>query len=123
MQIISFYGYSDDCLEVAGHKSDSAGVEVATIRDEISCHNCVGSVALISESEGGLRVTAIYAPNDIADTWCIGVSPLAENTPIPKWQFNYTLQLSRKSAYSARLEIQCPDDAKLIREEFDSEAE
>lgn len=98
MKQFRFYGHSDDNLEIAG-----------AIREEIPCSDGVASVVLRS-SEGALRVSGFYAPNDEADTWCIGISPVDENVDIPAWGTTYSLH---KKGYSAELTIECPDDTVL----------
>lgn len=99
MKIYRFYGYSDDNLEISGAE-----------RQEKPASGCVASVILRSPTEGSLIVTGVYAPNDIADTWCIGVSPIKEGTPIPDWKISFALH---RKGHSAEMTVECPDDVVL----------
>lgn len=99
MKDFKFYGYSDDNLEVEG-----------AIREEIPAEDCIASCELKS-SEGALRVTGVYAPNNFAGTWCIGISPIDEDVDIPQWETRFALH---EKGYSAELTITVPDDTVMV---------
>jgi hypothetical protein len=100
------YGYSDDLVESEGITGCN---EFSAWSDkEIAAHFHVLS------SEGKLEIIALYN-----NCWGFAVLQVDEEHPLPEWPIFITQsQNSLHEAgphYSTLLEINCPDDAKLVR--------
>lgn len=85
-----FYGSSDDNVEVEGIKG----------ADEFSGDDMW---FLVSGTGGQMRVHVAY---NAGGCWSVAVAPADEDIPIPTWPMRFTAK-----GYTARLEIECPDDA------------
>lgn len=93
---LKFYGASDDLLECEG-----------AITEEIGCYNEPGIYHLKS-AKGELQVVGYYLDSGL---WSIGISQVAENTPLPAWPVTYVMH---ERAYSAQFTITVPDDTILV---------
>jgi hypothetical protein len=96
---LKFYGASDDLLECEG-----------AIREEIGCYNKPGIYHLKS-AEGEMQVVGYYLDSGL---WSIGISQVAEDTPLPAWPVIYTMH---ERGYSVQLSIVVPDDTCLVLSE------
>ena len=110
---LSFEGHSDDTFGYYGDISD----------DHDNCANgrpIVFKVLAKGEIEPGLfapvglYVVGKYAGNDLPDSmpgcWMVGVVPLGEDIPLPKWPMRFT---DGESGYSPALVIDAPDDVTV----------
>lgn len=93
---LTFYGASDDLLECEG-----------AIREEIGCYNKPGIYHLKS-AEGELQVVGYYLDSGM---WSVGISQIAEDTPLPAWPVTYSMY---EHGYSVQLTIVVPDDTSLV---------
>ena len=98
---LHFYGASDDLLECEG-----------AIREEIGCYNSPGIYHLKS-AEGEMQVVGYYLDSGL---WSIGISQVAEDTPLPAWPVTYAMH---ERGYSVQRTITVPDDAILVLSEED----
>ena len=73
---LHFYGASDDLLECGG-----------AIREEIGCYNSPG-IYHIKSAEGEMQVVGYYLDSGL---WSIGISQVAEDTPLPAWPVTYAM--------------------------------
>ena len=102
---LSFYGHSDDLLEIDG-----------TIKgepNEVGCYDDTAAVSIRTEDEG-LIITATYAPRatDVG-CWSLGVSPLDELVAIPAWPITWKLA---DNGYSAVLTLMAPLGARVAQQ-------
>jgi hypothetical protein len=97
VRTLKFYGASDDLFEIKG----TSGAEP----DEIGAYDQPRTVK-VANDHGGLFVTALYAPNNTAACWMIGISQLDEDMPLPDWPMRWSSE-----GYSTVLEIDAPDSA------------
>ncbi|MGK0703710.1 hypothetical protein ACSFCW_09505 [Yokenella regensburgei] len=93
---LKFYGASDDLLECEG-----------AIREEIGCYDKPGIYHLKS-AEGEMQVVGYYLDSGL---WSIGISQVAEDTPLPAWPVIYAMH---ERGYSVQLSIVVPDDTCLV---------
>jgi hypothetical protein len=102
------YGYSDDLVE-------SEGIEGCDEFNAYSSSDIVARFHVIS-AEGQLEVNAIYGKNGC---WGFAVLQVDEDVPLPTWPIFVTQATNSLNEngpqYSTLLEINCPDDAKLVR--------
>ena len=96
---LKFYGASDDLFECEG-----------AIREEIGCYNRPGIYHLKS-AEGEMQVVGYYLDSGM---WCIGVSQVGEDIPLPAWPVAYTMH---ERGYSAQMVITVPNDTALVMPE------
>jgi hypothetical protein len=96
---ITFYGSSDDLIEVEG--------------DAPGCDEYSGEKAIFVVS--GLRVTVEYLP---AGVWGIAVAQVAEGmgTAAENMRLSIEPRMDGDPGYSMRLELEVPDDASVVRE-------
>ena len=102
MRTVSFYGASDDLIEVDG----IPGADEFAALDQ-SPEGMAGSFVV----GGKIRVRAYY---DQRGVWGFSVSQVTDAVPLPDWP----IRISQQSDcdYSTRVEIDCPDDATVIQE-------
>lgn len=104
---VTFYGSSDDLIEVAGI-SGAAEFYAGSPDKDIAA-----SFEVKAPNGDGLRVHAIY---DDKGVWSFAVAQLDDSVELPSWPVEIQAW-SRHSLndYSTMLVIGCPDDAVLRR--------
>lgn len=97
---ITFYGASDDCVEV----------ESTAFTDEFNVYDDIWSGTLKS-ADGALRVCVgfDYTRNGC---WFVGVAPAGEDQPIPDWPISITQHPEVEN--SPLLTVEAPDDTTLV---------
>ena len=104
MRTAIFYGASDDLIEVEGVK----GADEFTAAFDGPA-GLAGSFVL----GGKIRIRAFY---DHHAVWAFSVSQVEDGVLLPDWPIR--LRQQPDCDYSARVEIDCPDDAVLIVEDL-----
>jgi len=108
-KMISFYGSSDDNF---GYDVNGKG------GDEIGCYNKAARFTVVSGVDS-LQVYGIYAPDVVeGSVWVVGVALADEDIPLPNWPMYYSVN---QNGYSVQLNIDCPDDVKIIRSSGEEE--
>jgi hypothetical protein len=97
MSRITFYGASDDLVEVTGYIYDEFGVG----------RSGVWEGALVAPGGEGLRVSVVYTS---VGTWSAGVAPLDEDVPFPLWPIGLE---SAETGYSTAISITVPEGTTL----------
>lgn len=99
---LTFYGSSDDLIEIEG-----------AVREEFCVYG--DAEVIVFGPSGSLRVLASYGGGGDG-TWAFGVGQIEEGHPIP-WPVR--IETSERNAYSVALVIDCPDyvQVKLIEDE------
>lgn len=95
MRTLKFYGVSDDLFELEGTTGDEPDERDA------------GTVEIKDAEGNGLRVFCVYGLTGNA-CWAVGVAPMDQDVPIPRWLTSYKLGGRN---YSAELTMRVPDDA------------
>jgi hypothetical protein len=95
MSTITFYGSSDDLVEVDGCEG----------ADEFNVYDTIWRAELKAPDDSGLQVFASYD-----GSWGFGVSQLDENAPIPSWPLSFG---THANGYSVLLNIEAPDGTVL----------
>lgn len=106
MRTIRIYGASDDLVEFEGTRR--AWGEP----DEVNTFHGAHFIVHDEPTERALALLAEYTP---AGCWAIGIAPADEGAPMPDWP----LRWSFRHNYSAQLELDAPDSAR-VRRVFDS---
>lgn len=110
MKILTMYGASDDLIEAAGIGDCDAFSADGDPSAEVQ-----GRFQVLS-SEGQLEIFALY-PN--TGCWSFAVSQIEDDVALPDWPIRvsqYNKGFTKGGfRYSTLLEINCPDDARLIR--------
>jgi hypothetical protein len=99
MQIATFYGSSDDLVEVAG----VSGADEFNVNSDLT-------PAITFNLGGQMRVHAFYD-----GCWSFAVGQVDEDLPLPLWPLR--IEQSPENNYSTQLTIECPDDVQLFIEE------
>jgi hypothetical protein len=106
VRTLSFYGSSDDLVEVddscgklgeeysAGHTHKEDGAPAGT-----------GGRFLVTGPDGGRLVVIVSYARHKA-TWDVAVAPVDEDVPLPAWPARFKLA---ERGYSVRLELELPD--------------
>lgn len=103
-QTATFYGASDDLIEVEGVKGG----------DEFSASAGDGLVQAKFNLGGKMRVYAIYD-----GCWMFAVGQVDEEIALPDWPVRTTQKLKgKKCGYTTLMEIDVPDDVKIFREKL-----
>lgn len=100
MSLVTFYGYSDDLIEIDGPIEGCGEHDIggnSAPQKRVSFGVFCGADAL--------RVTPVYT---IGGCWGFAVTQLEEADPFPDWE----IKISRKHDYSTKLEIKLPDESK-----------
>ena len=98
MKTASFYGASDDLIEIAGVPG----------ADEFNI--CKDGPYIATFNLGGkVRIHAFYD-----GCWSFAVGQVDEDIPLPDWPIRIT---QHEKGYSTQLEIDVPDDTKVFLEE------
>jgi hypothetical protein len=97
MSRITFYGASDDLVEVTGYIYDEFGVGMSGVWEG----------ALVDSHGEGLRVSIVYTSEG---TWSAGVAPLDEEVPLPLWPISFEMA---ETGYSTAISITVPDGTTL----------
>jgi hypothetical protein len=100
MQTATFYGSSDDLIEVSGIKGAKEFYADGTDDSRIAGAFNLG---------GKMRVYAIYD-----GCWSFAVGQVDDEIPLPNWPIR--VYQSAENTYSMELAIDVPDDVKLFRE-------
>lgn len=99
MKTVTFYGVSDDLLEIEG---DIKGC------DEYGAYNAddgeVNTCVRITHEHGRINVYAIYD-----GCWSFAPALVDEDEELPGWPIRF-----RAEGYSIRMEIDLPDDAVIV---------
>lgn len=104
MKTVTFYGSSDDLVEIDGIK----GADEFNVYEQINAFEVITGV--IGE-ETGLRVLAIY---DNDGTWSFAVALLGEGIELPDWEMELLSPNQHEmNNYSTMLSIEVPDDARV----------
>ena len=107
MLSLTFYGASDDLIELEGTKGSEPS--------EFSPPNGKpGVVKLDHPEEGKMLVFVDYATLNLAGCWMIGISQVEEDVPLPKWKMRWS---THKRCYSSLLEIYVANGT-IITQEF-----
>jgi len=98
MQTATFYGSSDDLIEIGGVKG----------ADEFNIIEDGPHIATFNLG-GKMRVHAIYD-----GCWSFAVGQVDEEIALPNWPIR--IKQSEENDYSTSLEIDVPDDVKVFHE-------
>lgn len=103
-KMLSFYGSSDDnfCYDVNGRGGDEIG--------------CFGKAArfTVTDGEHSVQVYGTYAPDVvIGGVWVVGIALADEGKPLPPWPISFGVY---ENGYSVMLNIDCPDNVKVMRD-------
>lgn len=104
MQTAIFYGASDDLVEVEGIKGG----------DEFTVDNKDGATFVLG---GRIRIRLEYGRGGV---WTATIGQVNADVPLPSAP-DWFIRVSRHPQvdYSVRVEVECPDDATLVREYTD----
>lgn len=102
MKTISFYGASDDLIEV--DFGDGKKEEYSAYRSDEEVR---GSFTIGTK----MRVHAVYGATN--GCWSFAISPEDEGIPIPDWPIRFSL--APDCPYSTLLEIDVPDDIRVVK--------
>jgi hypothetical protein len=101
MAMITFYGASDDLVEVAGCEG----------ADEFNCDDW--SADLVAPDGARMRV---YVRFEMTGCWSVGIGQASEHIPLPEWEHSITQALAMNpdnDGYSALLTINAPEGTML----------
>jgi hypothetical protein len=99
MQTATFYGSSDDLIEIGGVK----GADEFNIIED-------GPYIATFNLGGKMRIHCLYD-----GCWSFAVGQVDEEIPLPDWPVR--VKQSGENGYSTQLEIDVPDDVKVFQEE------
>jgi len=103
---ITIYGASDDLVEVAGCEGAD---EFNVLEDEWQAD-------LVAPDGTQMRVAAEWGYGDCTGVWCIRVSQVCDEHPLPGWPVTITQQPAMNPddvGYSPLLTIDAPEGTKL----------
>ena len=101
-------------LKFEGHSDDTFGEYGWTSDDYDCCASGAMIVFRVTAGEEGLHVCGQYSgkqwPREMPGCWVVGVQPLDEDVPLPKWPMRFE---SGDSGYSPRLVIDAPEGVSV----------
>ena len=101
MQTVTFYGASDDLIEIDGING----------ADEFYSDGDEKTYQGVFNVGGQLRVFALYLPHGV---WSFAVAQVDDGVPLPDWPIRI---IQHPNEYSIALEIDVPDGVAVFREE------
>lgn len=101
MAVISFWGSSDDLIEVDG---DLSGCDEYMLTDFSTW------IGVIEHYDSGDKIK-VYAYYD--GCWAFGVGIYDEGHKMPEWPVNFVT--NTENNYSVRMGIEVPDDAEVYQ--------
>lgn len=101
MKTLSVYGSSDDLIEMEGIE----GADEFNPKGFRDSDDIMASFDVVSGVDG-LRIYAIYD-----GCWSFAVGQTNDSYPLPDWP----IRITNEHDYSVRLEIDCPDDARVTQ--------